>query len=241
MEVVHHYCNCFLVYGCSISLVISLKITKVTILLSLLQLLMVEFVLDVKWNGLLLFMPTVTRWVHSLTTSTFFLQIVNGYISKFICSFVTVTFMLEAMATANALIQLKKNKVIINVIFCCLNTSCSDWKNENKLTELCCETGTTSLSRKLVSFSVFTHHFVIVHWVPLCLMGSRMGLTGALIWVKPQICCWRVELLILSHTFYNQKMRGSCSRLQKGQSWVKWRYFIFSLNVSDFVIRNCTS
>jgi hypothetical protein len=82
---------------------------------------------------------------------------------------------------------------------------------------------------------------VIVHWVPLCLMGSRMGLTGALIWVKPQICCWRVELLILSHTFYNQKMRGSCSRLQKGQSWVKWRYFIFSLNVSDFVIRNCTS
>jgi hypothetical protein len=89
--------------------------------------------------------------------------------------------MLEAMATANALIQLKKNKVIINVIFCCLNTSCSDWKNENKLTELCCETGTTSLSRKLVSFSVFTHHFVIVHWVPLCLMGSRMGLTGALI------------------------------------------------------------
>jgi hypothetical protein len=48
MEVVHHYCNCFLVYGCSISLVISLKITKVTILLSLLQLLMVEFVLNVK-------------------------------------------------------------------------------------------------------------------------------------------------------------------------------------------------
>ncbi len=154
MEVIHHYCNCFLVYGCSISLVISLKITKVTILLSLLQLLMVEFVLDVKWNGLLLFMPTVTRWVHSLTTSTFFLQIVNGYISKFICSFVTVTFMLEAMATANALIQLKKNKVIINVMFCCLNTSCSDCKNENELAELCYETGTTSLSRKLVSFSV---------------------------------------------------------------------------------------
>jgi len=62
--------------------------------------------------------------------------------------------MLEAMATANALIRLKKNKVIINVIFCCLNTSCSYWKNENELTELFCETGTISLSRKLVSFSV---------------------------------------------------------------------------------------
>ncbi len=161
MEVVHHYCNCFLVLAAAYHSWSPWRSQKWQFFCHCYNCSWLRLYWMLNWNGLL-FMPTVAWWVQSLTTSTFFLQIVNGYIPKLICSFVTVTFMLEAMATANALIRLKKNKVIINVIFCCLNTSCSDWKNENELAELCCETGTTSLSRKLVSFSV---SLLIILWL----------------------------------------------------------------------------
>ncbi len=162
MEVVHDYRNCFLVMAAAYHSWSPWRAQKWQFFCHFYNCSWLSLYWLLNWNGWLLFMPTVTRWVQSLTTSTFFLQIVNGYIPKLICSFVTVTFMLEAMATANALIQLKKNKVIINVIFCCIKTSCSYWRNEHELAELCCETGTTSLSRKLVSFSV---SWLIIWWL----------------------------------------------------------------------------